>query len=54
MNVSPETLMIILCISIGVGVLITIGNLIVLGFPLKLYTELMKDKNMNNRMKKES
>lgn len=53
MTVSPETLMVILYIVIGVGVLITIGNLIILGFSLKLYTELMKDKNMNNRMKKE-
>lgn len=37
-----------------VNVLLVVGNLIVLGFSLKLYTELMKDKNMNNRMKKET
>jgi len=37
-----------------VNVLLVVGNLIVLGFSLKLYTELMKDKNMSNRMKKGS
>lgn len=35
-----------------VNVLLVLVNLLVLGFSLKLYTELMKDKNMNNRMKK--
>lgn len=53
MNISIDTLLTILWICIGTGVLITAVNLVILGFSLKLYTELMKDKNMSNRMKKE-
>lgn len=47
----------IITLNIGltvVNVLLVVGNLIVLGFSLKLYTELMKDKNMSNRMRKGS
>lgn len=38
-------------ILLATGAIVLIANLIILGISIKLYTELMKDKNMERRSK---